>query len=110
LHWSHRSATAGAYGLVLGMAMFTYLHHAAMYLLLALVLIAPSAWTAFGVGLLYGAGVGGVVLVARLRQSRPGYFFQWPKRDTASLLRLALVIVGSLTFAIATPLIAVRGG
>jgi hypothetical protein len=62
LSWQRASATAAAYGFVLGMGVWTLLHHAAAYVVAACLLLAgPLA--ALAAGVLYGL-VRGAVLVA----------------------------------------------
>lgn len=67
LAWKWRSIALLAYGVVLGMAVFTKLHHATMYTLLALIILVPSAWTAVGYGILFGVGKGVSVFKSDVR-------------------------------------------
>jgi hypothetical protein len=53
LAWPSRSATAGAFGLVLGMSVWTLLHHAAIYVLAGCLLLL-SLPLAVAVGATYG--------------------------------------------------------
>lgn len=62
LNFRHRSSTAAAFGLMIGAGFLTYLHHATAYTAAAVVLLAPNLAVAVGLGAVYGA-VRGLMLV-----------------------------------------------
>jgi len=63
LLWNRRSLTAAAYGVLIGGAVSIYLQHATVYVLAALIAMAPSPTTGMVIGALYGLSRG-LMLVA----------------------------------------------
>jgi hypothetical protein len=80
--WRRKSATAAAYGFVLGMGAFTHLQHAALYVLAVLVVLAPSVTTAALLGAAYGTTRGSVVLVTWIGDRR-GHRLRWSALSVA---------------------------
>jgi sulfite exporter TauE/SafE len=66
--WRNRSRTAVAFGLMLGAGGFTWLHHAAMYVLALIAAFSASPAVGAAVGALYGLGRGLMLVVAWLRR------------------------------------------
>jgi hypothetical protein len=66
LLWRRPVMTAGAFGFVLGSGVFTYLHHAAAYVLGAALLLAPTRSSGLLLGALYGSSWGWVLVYQSL--------------------------------------------
>jgi hypothetical protein len=106
LLWPCRSCTAAAFGLMLGAGVFTHLLHAAMYVVAALIVLAPSVAAGVAVGVIYGGTRGAIVLVtwAADRRSRPRPPWQRLATTGATSHRgLAIAALGALVLTAVMP-------
>jgi hypothetical protein len=58
LHWRSRSATAAAFGVMIGTGVLTFVDYAATYALGAIIAMSPSAAVGAGIGAIYGLSRG----------------------------------------------------
>lgn len=99
LHWRHRTATAGAFGLVIGMGVMTYLLHAAAWILAVALFVVPNTGVAVALGAIYGFARGLPLLVTwfidRSTWSRP----RWERfGGSRSPMALALAPLAATTY------------
>lgn len=101
LLWRNQTMTAAAFGFVLGAGVFTYLHHAAAYVLGAALLLAPSETAGAALGAVYGSAWGFVLLFQSVWSHRRG---QYELRDRSMYDRKTLrtlAIAGIVCFSLA---------
>lgn len=96
--WRRPWMTAAAFGFVLGMGVFTLLHHATVYVLAALIMLAPSFPTALAIAAVYGATRGLLLFLTWLRKGRALIdFLPASNRVTVALAAIAtLTLSGAL--------------
>jgi hypothetical protein len=84
LLWRHRTATAAAFGVVIGSGVLTHLKHASSYALAAVIAVAPTVEAGAIVGGLYGLSRGLTLVLTwmgdRFVARRP----RWPRPGPAS--------------------------
>jgi hypothetical protein len=102
LLWKHSSLTAGAFGFLIGGGVSIYLQHATVYVLAAIIVIAPSPTTGMVIGAVYGLSRG-LMLVATWVGDRYGRRrVDWDRvgRARAAVGRV-LAVAAALAFVIA---------
>lgn len=104
LTWTSRTRTAVAFGVMIGSSVLTHMRHASVYVIGALVVLAPSWELGVAVGILYGFCRGLPVFVTwiadRTGRSRPA----WPEQTDRSRpinIVLAVTSLASLLIALA---------
>lgn len=102
LLWRSPVLTAGAFGFVLGAGVFTYLHHAAAYVLGAALIVAPSPSAGAALGAVYGSTWGFVLVHESLLVQRRGHRDESQDRSiyNPKMLR-TLAISGIICFSLA---------
>jgi hypothetical protein len=102
LQWRRPALTAAAFGLMIGSGVLTYLKHAAVYALAAMILVAPSVSAGALIGAIYGSSRGMTVMLTwvgdRFLRRRP----PWPKPgSTSTALNRSLAVTALISAAIA---------
>lgn len=92
--WRRRWTTAAAFGFVLGTGAFTLLHHATIYVLAALIVLAPTPAAALGAAAVYGSTRGLLLLATWLRRGKAIIGIPPPER---SFTRDGLAAIATLS-------------
>jgi hypothetical protein len=102
LLWNKPVLTAAAFGAVIGAGVFTYLGHATMYALGAVVALSPSIGTAAFVGAVYGVARGATLLSTWIVDRYRGRSIPWTSLFAArKRVSRGLAMSAFVTFALA---------
>lgn len=88
LHWRSRPLTGVAYGFTISSGVFVYLHHAAIYVVAACVILSGKLWIGLVVGVSYGLAWG--ISPAAASLASDGWFW-FKERSAVSVRRLLSV-------------------
>jgi len=100
LLWRRRSQTAFAFGLMIGAGVFTRVVRATAYVVVACIVVAPSAMTGAAVGAIYG-GTRGSVLLATWAADRRGYARPlWQRAAAGCITHRRLAVIAVLAFSV----------
>ncbi|HET8895065.1 MAG TPA: hypothetical protein VFM96_13305 [Gaiellaceae bacterium] len=97
--WRHQSATAFAFGVLLGMGFLTFLEVASLYLVLLAALLSQNVLLATVIGAVYGLSRGSTLVAAirsAARSSAPGEAAEARARELSRVARRALPAATSL--------------
>jgi hypothetical protein len=97
LHWRSRSATAAAFGLMIGTGVLTFVDYAATYALGAIIAMSPSAAVGAGIGAIYGLSRGLVLFCTWISdrvvgRRLPWEVLIWRPRPVSRVLAVATVV------------------
>jgi hypothetical protein len=96
VNWRHRTATAAAFGFMIGAGSLTFLEHATAYVLAVLILTGPGVGVGAAIGAFYGAARALPLVLTWISDVRAARRLQWERlfdlrRATTAVLCIAAV-------------------